>query len=320
MRVPDADGKFDRVFSEDELRIASMRSVDALAEALASEDFERAVQFSKRLRYETLAMLGSYDGWQETLLAWVSRREDDATVETLRSQLTVQLEGQCPAPISDNPEQTLREMARAIAVSIEAGDRDTALARANTLQGAALAHHDRGMSRVTAILTWIGNRYDVASFEDALAESMSAGLLGDASFRERAEALMHYTRVHLHSFELKEDAEKLTFVCPVCPSGGRLLQQGQYEARHLGMHVKGPRPFTYGRRDLPVYCCHEPAVEIDSIKKTGVPMFIVEPSENLGVEPCKTYLYKDPADIPSRYYERLGLTKPNFDPPKGSSQ
>ncbi|MFT5442497.1 MAG: hypothetical protein ACI8W3_001541, partial [Myxococcota bacterium] len=34
------------------------------------------------------------------------------------------------------------------------------------------------------------------------------------------------------------------------------------------------------------------------------------PSEQLGVLPCKTYLYKDAADIPERYYTRLGLTKP----------
>lgn len=309
--MPNDEETFDRVFSDEELRIASMRSVDALAEALANADDERAIRFSKRLRYETLAMLGSYDGWEETLLAWVSRREDRTTIDALRSQLSAELMGQCPEPIADDPESHLRELAREVALAIGAGERSRALECANVLQEAALSHHDRGMSRVTAILTWIAERYDVTAFEEAMTESMSGDLLGDASFKERAEALMHYTRVHLHSFELEEDAEKLTFLCPVCPSGGRLLCQGQYEVPKLGGHVKGPRPFTYGRSELPIYCCHEPAVEIDSIKKTGVPMFIVDPSENLGVEPCKTYLYKNAADIPERFYSRLGLSKPN---------
>ena len=264
---------FDRVFSVDELRVNSMRSVDALAETLEQADDERAVFYSKRLRYETLAMLSSYDGWEESLLNWIERREDRATVDALRSRLARELEGQCPASASDKPEEHLRELAREVAVAIEDKDRERALVFANKLQGAALAHHDRGMSRVTAILSWVGGRYDVELLEEAMTESMAGDLLGDASFRERAEALMHYTRVHLHAFELEEDEEKLTFTCPVC-------------------------------------CCHEPAIEIASIRKTGVPMFIVEPSENLGVDPCKTYLYKNPADIPDRFYERLRLNKP----------
>ena len=71
---------------------------------------------------------------------------------------------------------------------------------------------------------------------------------------------------------------------------------------------------TYGRESLPVYCCHEPAIEIASIQKTGVPMFIVEPSDELGVKPCKTYLYKNSAGIPERFYTRLGLEKPSSKP------
>jgi hypothetical protein len=51
-------------------------------------------------------------------------------------------------------------------------------------------------------------------------------------------------------------------------------------------------------------------MEKASIEATGVPLFIVEPSDALGVEPCHTYLYKDVAKIPERFYRRLGLQKP----------
>ena len=46
------------------------------------------------------------------------------------------------------------------------------------------------------------------------------------------------------------------------------------------------------------------------IRKTGAPLFVVEPAERLGFETCKTYLYKNASDIPERFYTRLGLTKP----------
>jgi len=304
----------DRVFSVEELRVASMRSVDAFAEALAHKDDARAGEFSKRLRYETLAMLRSYDAWEDDLIAWVARREEAATVEALRSQLNDRLKGQCPEPIAEEPESHLREIARSVMAALDAGNRELALVQANKLHDDALNHHDRGMARVTGILSWIGNRYEATLLEEAMTESMAGDLLGDVSFREQAEALMHYTRVHLHPFELEEDDEKITFTCPVCPSGGRLLQNGHYADSNLGMELQGPRPFTYGRESLPVYCCHEPAIEIASIQKTGVPMFIVEPSDELGVKPCKTYLYKNSAGIPERFYTRLGLEKPSSKP------
>jgi hypothetical protein len=51
-------------------------------------------------------------------------------------------------------------------------------------------------------------------------------------------------------------------------------------------------------------------MERASILKTGVPLFIVEPSEALGEKPCRTFLYKDPAELPERFYTRLGLERP----------
>lgn len=57
-------------------------------------------------------------------------------------------------------------------------------------------------------------------------------------------------------------------------------------------------------------------METDSFEATGVPLFIVDPAERLGFEPCNTYLYKKAEDIPERFYTRLGLDKPT---PKSDS-
>ena len=65
-----------REFSEEELRILGMRSVDALAEALEAGDRVAALGFVKRLRREVLSMIRNYAGWEATLLGWVDRECD----------------------------------------------------------------------------------------------------------------------------------------------------------------------------------------------------------------------------------------------------
>ncbi len=299
-----------RVFTDEELRVAGLRSVDALAEALEAGDRPAALRFTRRLEGEVLTMLGSYDGWEATLRGHIVRLggeqdERDALREIEDPQVAPE---RCTA--EPNALSRWRDAAREIGGAIEAGDSKRALATAQALHDEALARHDRGISRVAALLSWIGRRHGTAAVQAALEEAMRSDLLGDLGFRERAEALMHYTRVHLLPFALEEDDEKLTFLCPVCPSGGRLLREGHYESPRSGLRIEGPSPLTYGRSELPVYCCHEPVMEKASIEATGAPLFIVEPSEHLGVDPCPTCLYKDPADIPERYYTRLGLAKP----------
>lgn len=299
-----------REFTDEELRVLGLRSVDALAEALAAGDPAAALGFVMRLRREVLSMIRNYAGWEETLLAWVDRaleghdrREVLAAVEDFEAAPERGGDGSDPVP-------RWKDEAAAIAAAIEAGEHEEALSRARALHHEALARHDRGMSRISAILSWIGRSAGTPGIEAALGEAMSGDMIGNASFRERAEALAHFTRVHLQPVPLEEDDEKLTFACARCPSGGRMIADGHYAAPRNDLVVKGPHPLTYGRDEIPVYCCHEPVMEIDSIRKTGAPLFVVEPAERLGFETCKTYLYKRPEDVPAKYYARLGLEKP----------
>ena len=299
-----------RVFSAEELRIAGTRSVDALCDALDAGDVRAALDFSRRLRREVLSMLGNYDSWEVGLLDVIRERESAEVVAEALSAIEDPSVAPERCELSDDPSDAWRATARQIVAAIESDDFARAKSLAHGLQDDALARHDRGLSRVTAILSWIGRRGGPTAVEAALDRTMSSVMLGDASFRERAEALMHFTRVHLQSFELEEDDEKLTFLCPVCPSGGRSLRAGHYSPPRDNLVIQGPSRLTYGLPELPVYCCHEPVVERQAIEETGVPLFIVDPSDALGHKPCRTYLYKDPAAIPERFYTRVGLSKP----------
>jgi len=303
----------ERVFTKEELRVAGMRSVDALAEALDAGDFAAATGFTKRLRREVLSMIRNYAGWEVTLLGFVDREIDGEDASTALAAIEDFEAAPERGGDGSDPVPGWKEDANEIFAAIENGDAATANAKAQALHEDALSRHDRGMSRVSAILSFIGRAAGTDAVGVALHEAMSADMLGDASYRDQAEALMHFTRVHLQTFDLVEDDEKLTFICPICPSGGRMIAAGHYDSPRNDLVIKGPHPLTYGRDEIPVYCCHEPVMETDSFEGTGVPMFIVEPAERLGYEPCKTYLYKRPADIPERFYTRLGLTKPTTD-------
>jgi hypothetical protein len=301
---------FESVFTEEELRLGGMRSIDALEEALGLEDRERAGHFVRRLRREVLSMIGNYSGWETTLLGWVNQNVKGENSEAVLAVIEDFKAAPERGGDSADPGQRWRLEAKRIAALIESGQDEEALNRARALHAEALVRHDRGMSRVSAILSWIGRQAGIDGLAAALHEAMSSGMLGDESFRERAEMLMHFTRVHLQSFALSEDEEKLTFACPICPSAGRMIAAGHYESPRSDLIVKGPHPLTYGRDEIPVYCCHEPIMESDSFEGTGVPLFIVEPAERLGFETCKTYLFKNADDIPERFYTRLGLEKP----------
>jgi len=299
----------ERVFSDEELRVGGLRSVDGLAEALATGDREAALGFVRRLRGEILTMLGSYDGWEKTLRAEIVARSGAAAEAATMAAIEDPAIAPERGPVEGDASDRWRGLARSIRAAVEEGDDAGALEQARSLHAEALARHDRGMSRVAALLSWIGREYGTEAVGEALGRAMSSDFGGD-DFRGRAEALMHFTRVHLQPFELEEDDEKLTFLCAVCPSGGRLLREGHYDAPRSGLHLDGPSWLTYGRDELPVYCAHEPVMEKASIEETGAPMFIVEPSERLGEIPCRTYLYKKAVDIPERFYTRLGLIKP----------
>ena len=51
-------------------------------------------------------------------------------------------------------------------------------------------------------------------------------------------------------------------------------------------------------------------MELADIEKNGTPFVVVEPAAVLGKEHCSFIIYKDRNKVPAKYYERLGLKKP----------
>jgi hypothetical protein len=306
--------KTSHVFSPEYLAEAGVLTVDLIERNVKQGQLAEATSLVNRFQEEILTMFYSYIGWERDILNELADIGGTAT----RDQALSRIQNKEIAPERlvqvDGLAEQWQAKIKDIKSLLETGESSNACRLARELYTHALGVHDGMMSRVSALLSILYENYG----EDVLAkvldkvmrpETMDPG--GKLPFREKVEKIIHFTRVHLLPSKIVEDDEKVTFMPDPCPSGARLVRGGHYEAPRNGVYVKGPGPLTYGRKDLPVYCCHEPAMEISSIRKNGVPIFIVDPPEDIGVTPCKVYIYKNPRDIPAAYYQRLGVSKPD---------
>ncbi len=200
--------------------------------------------------------------------------------------------------------------------------------------------HTGSINWIPLLLTHIGENYGEEAILDAL---MSTGEvimkpwadrtteMWKMGTRQKIEYWAKIWKCHLPGaergrFTIQEDNEKFIFRHDPCGGGHVLIRQGAYDppevfkpllpavypqARFL--RVKNSYPWTFERKDFPVYCCHCAVFhEILPIKWTGYPLFVQSPPEK-PEDPCIHYHYKNPQAVPGEYYERLGFKKQNLD-------
>lgn len=309
-----------RVFTDQFLLDAGKPGPELIARALQRGDFTDGQVQLNRLRDEIFAMYYNYRGWQKKMLeVFAARDGDDKPAQVIATIESVD------APerkiVTDGAMARWKGEIEIISKAIDdvgggvddAADMSVINQLVHSLHEHALSVHDGMMSRVNAMLSELYRDYGEQVLMETLQQVMNPAAIdpdGKLPFKEKVEQLIFFTRLHLLPFTVIEDDEKAIFMPDPCPSGARLIRAGNFEPPRNGALVKEAGPLTYGQKDFPVYCCHEPAMEISSIKQTGVPVFIVDQSDQLGIKPCKVYVYKDNNNIPARFYERLGLKKP----------
>ncbi len=110
---------------------------------------------------------------------------------------------------------------------------------------------------------------------------------------------------------VEEDDEKIIIHMKQCGSGGRLINMDAYSGPMGYKKLKKAGPHTWGETDLPIYCSHCPMVhEIAPVQYFGRGnQFWVHasPFPKKKGDPCILHIYKNPADIPESYYERIGM-------------
>jgi hypothetical protein len=161
-----------------------------------------------------------------------------------------------------------------------------------------LGMHDLYRDWVTHLLTFIGERYGDEVLSDALEETVAGWIksLGsryaDKPTRRKVEMLLAGFRGHLHPFDVEEDDEKFVITPHPCGSGERLIRDGTYDPPRNFLKIKERQPMTFDREEFPVYCAHCHFQNIIPVGQEGEPLFVTEPSGELGEKPCRIYIYK----------------------------
>jgi len=199
--------------------------------------------------------------------------------------------------------------------AIDEGDLIKAKRLGHRMHSEFLAMHDFFRDWITGTLSYIYESHGDQALDDALRKGLSPRFkemveaYGQADFRRKVEMFAMGLRGHLQPVEIEEDDEKVCLTMHPCGSGERLIQEGAYKAPKNFSIVKQLHPMTYSRPNCPVYCTHEPMLEILPIEWLGYPVWVAYPPDDKWGG-CRFCIYKDPKAIPEEVYERVGKKKP----------
>jgi len=215
-------------------------------------------------------------------------------------------------------ESELKEMGaesvKLIEKAIDAGDLEKAKKLAHRMYSEYLSTHNIFWDWLISTLGFIQEELgDEAVYRSMYRAFESLTALADAyrnqDAGQKAKLLAAGFRGHLTPVVVEEDDEKFTIMMTPCGSGGRAIASKGYETGKFAK-IKKPQKMTFGKKDFPIYCAHCALQDIIPMETGGYPLWVMEDPGNVGVEPCKFYIYKNPDDIPVRFYERFGLKKP----------
>jgi hypothetical protein len=120
------------------------------------------------------------------------------------------------------------------------------------------------------------------------------------------------------NIKIWEEKDRYVMEFDPCGSGGRQRRTGELD----GLPPRNEEPFnlgctkkayswSWGKENVPYYCLHCSVWhEIMMIERLGYPAKITDYNEDPNA-PCRWYFYKDPKDVPEKYYERVGMKKPD---------
>ncbi len=122
------------------------------------------------------------------------------------------------------------------------------------------------------------------------------------------------------TMEFTEDAERFTWRFDPCGSGGRSMRGDAIEGSPPRMEspfgygvTKEAYDFAWNKKGVCYYCVNCCVVmQLMPIDTFGYPVRVVEPPTypDTREAKCVWHVYKDPADVPERYYRDVGRTKP----------
>ena len=204
-----------------------------------------------------------------------------------------------------------------ICEAVDAGDKERAKKLSHRMYREFQSMHDLYRDWSTGLMSYIYDNYGDEVLYEATRRGCSVWYKPMVDLYEKTEdfrrkALMFAMglRGHLQPMKVEEDDEKVCITMIPCGSGERLFKEGGYGPPKNLSIVKKPQPLTYGKPNCPIYCAHEPMLEILPIEWTGYPVWVCFTPDEFTTGGCRFCIYKDPKAIPEEVYTRIGKKKP----------
>ena len=203
--------------------------------------------------------------------------------------------------------------------AIEDGNKEKAKALADAMYKESLQMHDMYVDWAAGFMDWIyRNNGDEALLEaQKQIYTVYFGLeelpdMREVPFKVRAAGSVRSLKGHQQPMKIEEDDEKLSITMVPCGSGERLYQKGRFDPPYNLSVIDKAQPLTGNRTNYPVYCTHEPVIELLAIENLGYPITVCFPSENAAREEggCTFCIYKEFKDTPEEVWTRVGKEKP----------
>lgn len=198
--------------------------------------------------------------------------------------------------------------------AIEAEEKDKAIELSKRMYQEFLNMHDIYMHWVTGLLSEVYRRFGSDVLEEvercAFKFEGMVKAFSKMDLRTKVEWMVHAFRGHLQSVNIEEDDEKICLTMDPCGSGQRLVEQGAYQSPLNFATVQEAHPIGWGKSDFPIYCTHDPVLEMVAIELTGYPLYVCFEAEEMATSGCRVCFYKDPQDIPGKFFTRVGKEKP----------
>jgi len=220
----------------------------------------------------------------------------------------------------DDEREAMRHPAMALAVNaIDRGD--YALARRHLALSKTEwypAHHF-ARDLVTALTGWIYEHHGVEHCWESVQQCYNRPAMGammaqvsQIPVRDRVVMLADLFHQHGMKYTLTETPGGVRIHTAPCGSGGRLIDEGAYEAPKNLATVRGKGLESFGLDEMGVYCMHCPATNKLVLENGGPYFLLVEPGLKDGriTGHCDFHVFHSEADVPRSMYDRVGVARP----------
>jgi len=324
-----------------ELAEQTVATLDQIVAAIDAGDLERAAELGDFYLDEADVIFSIYRDWVPKLNDFMRERgvEEDELSRINEEILTVL---RLPDGRPFHARRfwgELQAKVREFTMACGRGDAGDARERFDDIHRSWILLHDTDSDHIYGLMDAIVSRWGEEAMND-LWEGMVGGLFEsryakfditqyswEESMPTNLYLVMEAMRGHgvgpgrRGNFEFEEDEDRYTVRFDPCGSGGHMVR-GDQEVWDTPPRMEPPynwkvleeeHDFGWNKKGVCLYCTNCCVVmQKKPIETYGYPVRVVEPPtypDNKDAK-CTWHIYKDPTNVPERFYEDVGATKP----------